>query len=371
MTGTGLALLATLALTGGLAGCAGTPPPEASGSYPDISESPTEPPPVPSASERAEVVEGLRADRRENRYADSGGERRRSSEVRPPEFSPPTQAPAETSLAERIDAGESPVVASAPSTPPPADSSLARTELPPPVGAERGAPVTVPAGTPTPGAFQPSSPYDQASAVPSQALLPPPQTAPGTGFPAELPPPPMPSPYGGGPIVVDSRGVTTTGAGGTVTSTGPYPVAANYPGAGGVMVGPPGAQPLSTYGPMGGARSQRVAVVYFGDGSSGLSGQDIQVLGQVAALQRQYGGVVRVIGHASSRTGATTITRHKLANFNVSLARANNVAEALMRAGVPGRFLYVGAASDSQPVYYEIMPTGEAGNRRTEIYLDY
>jgi len=352
MTGTGLALLATLALTGGLAGCAGDPPPEASGSYPDISESPSEPPPVPSASERADVVEGLRADRRENRYADSGGERRRSSEVRPPEFSPPTQAPAETSLAERIDAGESPTGA-------PANSDLARTELPPPPGAERGAPVTVPAGAPTPGAPQPSSPYDQAS------------SAPGTGFPAELPPPPMPSPYGGGPIVVDSRGVTTSGAGGTVTSTGPYPVAASYPGAGGVMVGPPGAQPLSAYGPMGGARSQRVAVVYFGDGSSHLSGQDIQVLEQVAALQRQYGGVVRVIGHASSRTAATTITRHKLANFNVSLARANNVAEALMRAGVPGRFLFVGAASDSQPVYYEIMPTGEAGNRRTEIYLDY
>nr|WP_246152108.1 OmpA family protein [Roseospira navarrensis] len=122
---------------------------------------------------------------------------------------------------------------------------------------------------------------------------------------------------------------------------------------------------------MPGARSQRVAVIYFADGSSRLSGQDRQVLSQVAALQRQYGGVLRVVGHASSRTGATDIARHKLANFNVSLARANNVADALMRSGVPGQFLFVGAASDSQPVYYEIMPTGEAGNRRTEIYLDY
>jgi flagellar motor protein MotB len=65
------------------------------------------------------------------------------------------------------------------------------------------------------------------------------------------------------------------------------------------------------------------------------------------------------------------IARHKLVNFNISLARANRVGEALMQAGVPGRFLYVGAVSDSQPVYYEIMPTGEAGNRRAEIYLDY
>jgi flagellar motor protein MotB len=122
---------------------------------------------------------------------------------------------------------------------------------------------------------------------------------------------------------------------------------------------------------MPGARSQRVAVIYFADGSANLSGRDLQVLGQVAALQRQYGGVLRVIGHASSRTGAMDITRHKLANFNVSLARANAVARALTTAGVPGRFLYVGAVSDSQPVYYEIIPTGEAGNRRAEIYMDY
>nr|WP_246423709.1 OmpA family protein [Roseospira goensis] len=134
---------------------------------------------------------------------------------------------------------------------------------------------------------------------------------------------------------------------------------------------PAGAQPLSAYGPLGGARSQRVAVIYFGNGSAGLSGRDRQVLEQVAALQRQYGGVVRVVGHASSRTGAMDIARHKLVNFNISLARANRVADALMSAGVPGRFLYVGAVSDSQPVYYEIMPTGEAGNRRAEIYLDY
>jgi outer membrane protein OmpA-like peptidoglycan-associated protein len=349
LTGPGLALVAALTMTGGLTGCADDPPPEASGDYPDIADSPSEPPAVPAASERAEVAEGLMADRRESRYAEGGGTRQRSSEVRPPEFSPPAEPPAETSLADRIDSGERP-----PAEPMPVGQGIDRTELPAPPGGERGMGPTVTAGTPVPGAFEPAEPL--VAGAPVSGMVPP--TEPGM-----LPAPALPpSPYGGGPIVVDSRGVTTTGPAGALTSAGPYPVAA---------VGPAGAQALTAYGPMPGARSQRVAVIYFADGSANLSGRDLQVLGQVAALQRQYGGVLRVIGHASSRTGAMDIARHKLANFNVSLARANNVADALMRAGVPGRFLYVGAASDSQPVYLEIMPTGEAGNRRTEIYLDY
>jgi hypothetical protein len=32
--------------------------------------------------------------------------------------------------------------------------------------------------------------------------------------------------------------------------------------------------------------------------------------------------------------------------------------------------LVVDAISDAQPVYFEFMPTGEAGNRRAEIYLE-
>jgi len=33
--------------------------------------------------------------------------------------------------------------------------------------------------------------------------------------------------------------------------------------------------------------------------------------------------------------------------------------------------MYVGAVADNEPVYYEVMPSGEAGNRRAEIYIDY
>ena len=63
--------------------------------------------------------------------------------------------------------------------------------------------------------------------------------------------------------------------------------------------------------------------------------------------------------------------RHKLVNFRVSLNRANSVAAALMAKGLPADKLFVGAVSDNEPLYYEVMPSGDAGNQRAEIYLDY
>jgi flagellar motor protein MotB len=39
--------------------------------------------------------------------------------------------------------------------------------------------------------------------------------------------------------------------------------------------------------------------------------------------------------------------------------------------GVDPALVTTEARSDSEPVYFEFMPTGEAGNRRVEIYLEY
>jgi len=339
-----LPIVLALAATLGLGACADDPPPEASGDYPDIADSPSEVPPVPSVREREEIAKGLRADRREDQYALDSGERRRSTEVQPPDYEPPADAPAANPPAARLDAGEAPDGNG---------DALARTSLAPLPGTERNATASVPAAS------------QSVAAAPRG-----PQT---------LPMVPVANPYTSGPIMVDSRGVSTMAPGGRVTTQGPYPVGGPMTTAGPGMSGPmapgvaapAGTQPLTAYAPYAGARTQRVAVIYFANASAALSGQDRQVLRQVAALQQQYGGLLRIIGHASSRTAAMDITAHKLANFTISLQRANTVADALMRQGVPGRFLYVGAVSDSQPVYYEIMPTGEAGNRRAEIYLDY
>ena len=116
--------------------------------------------------------------------------------------------------------------------------------------------------------------------------------------------------------------------------------------------------------------AQLVAVIYFGHSSSRLDGTDRAVLGDIAALHRQRGGTIRVVGHASAHTGVTDQIAHNLANFEMSLKRANAVAAALVALGVAKDSVRAEARGDSQPVYHEFMTTGQAGNRRAEIFLE-
>jgi flagellar motor protein MotB len=112
-----------------------------------------------------------------------------------------------------------------------------------------------------------------------------------------------------------------------------------------------------------------VATILFDNGSSKLKSRDKRILSAVMRLQRKNGGQVRVIGHASSRTRNLTPINHKMTNFEVSASRADRVAGELMRLGVNKKDILIAAVSDADPAYYEIMPSGEAGNRRTEIYI--
>lgn len=116
--------------------------------------------------------------------------------------------------------------------------------------------------------------------------------------------------------------------------------------------------------------SVKVATILFNNGSANLDGTDAGILRQVADLHRQRGGFVRVIGHASSRTRTMDPVRHKMVNYQVSAGRADAVAKALVRMGVPREAILVGAVADAEPLFYEVMPSGEAGNRRTEVYID-
>ena len=58
------------------------------------------------------------------------------------------------------------------------------------------------------------------------------------------------------------------------------------------------------------------------------------------------------------------VEKHLEVIFDKSQARANAVAQELIREGVPAAKVLVDAVGDSQPVYYESMPQGEDGNRR-------
>ncbi len=117
--------------------------------------------------------------------------------------------------------------------------------------------------------------------------------------------------------------------------------------------------------------SYQVATILFANGSAKVGSSDRRVLRQVIAQHKKVGGTLRIVGHASRRTKTNDPIRHKMANFQVSTARAERVANELVKMGVKANKLFVGSVSDSEPLYYEYMPSGEAGNRRTEIYIDF
>lgn len=170
----------------------------------------------------------------------------------------------------------------------------------------------------------------------------------------------------GGPVVI---GGPATGAampavsGGGFSGGGPVVIGG---GSGGVMPAVTGA-PSSVPGlPAGG---EPVAVIQFDFGSSALDGRDRRVLRQVADLQARQGGFIKVVGHSSLFTENMPQDRHMLVNFTTSVARAEAVARALRQEGVPPEVIDVAAVGDREPLYLEVMPSGEAGNRRVEVFL--
>jgi flagellar motor protein MotB len=117
--------------------------------------------------------------------------------------------------------------------------------------------------------------------------------------------------------------------------------------------------------------SYQVATILFANGSSVVRAPDRRVLRQVIVQHKKVGGTIRVVGHASRRTKTNDPIRHKMVNFQVSTARADRVAQELIKMGVKANKLFIGSVSDSEPLYHEYMPSGEAGNRRTEIFIDF
>lgn len=117
------------------------------------------------------------------------------------------------------------------------------------------------------------------------------------------------------------------------------------------------------------SRDAQVATIQFNHSSANLSARDRQIISTVASAVRDSGSKLLVVGHASSRTRQLSKARHEVANFDVSFARANAVAQALIQSGVPSNQVTVEAVADDQPIYSESMPNGEAGNRRAEIFF--
>ena len=178
---------------------------------------------------------------------------------------------------------------------------------------------------------------------------------------AQIGPPPSPAPAAPEPALPTLTAAAQIGP--TPSPAAPESVA-SAEDAGGA-----GAQETAAVYPS--APQVPARTIYFAHGSTSLPAKGRELLREVAAWQREKGGAIRVVGHSSSRTGDMDPVRHKLTNFKVSLDRANAVAQELIRLGVPPDKLIVSAKSDAAPIYFEIMPLGEAGNRRVEIFLEY
>ena len=114
----------------------------------------------------------------------------------------------------------------------------------------------------------------------------------------------------------------------------------------------------------------RLASIYFKDGSSRLGSHDIATIRQAIGAYQQRGGTIVVVGHASRGAGGRNSVHSEMANFSISLDRANAVAREIMRLGVDPSAVQVRAVSDAQPAYYESGPGSGASNRRADILIE-
>ena len=324
---------------------------------PDVTTVPQRPPVSTPAGTRARVAEGLVADRDQARYTDDAIRLQNIPVAGQPApqqaAAPPPPAPPQTTARTAPPAPPPPpVTAAAPPPPPPA---------PAPAPAVRSAPMP-----PAPMAQPAPQPSPQVAAVPPRPAAPIPQL-PGRN--------------------IEGQPVVSPGDPGARQAAAAQPMAPVAPARAAPppapMVAPAGAQqqmaalPQLNVRPSAGRTAARatpagphqVAVIQFADNSAKLDSNDRKVLRQVAELQRQTGSSVRIVGHASSRTRQVVDDRHQQANLAMSQRRATAVAQALFEMGVTAQVVQIEAAADSQPLFSEAMPTGEAGNRRAEIYF--
>jgi len=110
---------------------------------------------------------------------------------------------------------------------------------------------------------------------------------------------------------------------------------------------------------MGGGPAARVM---FASGSARLAPTDEAILRQVAEAYRRTGGTVAVVGHASQTAADRADVRRQIVNFSVSMDRANAVAQALQRYGVPGGAIAISAETDA-------VVLNDADGRRADVFL--
>lgn len=371
------------------------------GTTPDLASLPARPAPTATPGERQQAAQSLASDGAQARY--SAETLRGGTEAA---AAPPAASDTAPNAAQRILGAATPDAP--PTTTPPAGA--------PPAGSEEPPTASMPSPAAPQAAAAPPPQAPSASAQPAVPASAPVQTAalPGaTATPVgpsgsaaaagREPAVPANTPVRGASTMMASAPQSDASLGFKPSSAPPLdpsinqfvsaPIVARYrqtaslagvPAAPAVPAVPPKAGSgsndavVTNPDPSGAARIAAInggaaptAVIYFsGDGASLSKAAHAQVRAAVAAFKANGGqGTVRVVGHASSRTANMSVEKHLETIFAKSQARANAVAQDLIRQGVPANKVMIDAVGDSQPIYYESMPKGEAGNRRAEIFV--
>jgi outer membrane protein OmpA-like peptidoglycan-associated protein len=320
--------------------------------YPNLASVP-ERPKAPTEEERKRLTDNLTADRENAEYSEEVIRRQSAASVPAPPSPPPSAASVQARAASTANAATTGALA--------AGTSAAQRPATP---------------LPTPPSFQPPA-MSAAAPAPGSALTQEPVSRP----PRFAPRPPSPVAPDVGANSVSPRAMRPGPNTPSVARIGnpsfgapPSDIAAARDAVGtqqsfpSRFEAPP--QVSGTFAnPSPASSGEPAATVRFMAGSASLTGNARAQVREIAQMYRQRGGGIRVEGHASSRTRNMDPVQHHLVNFNVSLNRANAVAEELVRQGVPSEAVFVAAMSDSQPLYYEVMPAGDAGNQRVEIHF--
>jgi outer membrane protein OmpA-like peptidoglycan-associated protein len=111
-----------------------------------------------------------------------------------------------------------------------------------------------------------------------------------------------------------------------------------------------------------------IATIPFAAGSARLSRNDRDTLARVAAMAREFGGRVRVVGHAGRAGGDGA--KDEVGEFGLSLDRANIVAAELINNGLAAEGMQVEALGGAEPLVIAGDAAAEAPNRRAEVYFD-
>ncbi|HEY9079149.1 OmpA family protein [Magnetovibrio sp.] len=332
-----------------------TAPTTPDGQNQGLSADPNAPPPSPSPAPSQDVAmapSGLSADQVGGNYASPPIER---------QGAPTNVLTPQAAVAQAPQAAPAPMPAPQPSV---AVAPVQQPTMPAPVPS---APMTM-ASAPPPMPTMPSTtgaPALSASEAPTGPMTPLP--------PFEFPPASAMNAYGGDgfqTVVITADGMEAMAEPAPtpqLSMSGAPTSAAQSSGA--AMFPEPGATVGGDVGPAMVGGMVRVATIHFANNAANLDQRDRSILGAVIQLQKERGGRVVVVGHASSRTKDMDYIKHQMVNFEISMNRAGVIGTALKNLGLPAETLEVQAVSDTQPLFLEVMPSGEAGNRRVEIYL--